>query len=583
MLPTVAVAHIFLYLDPLNSTMNPGQAKQPKSYPPILPTREEWPVVQLSRNRKSFVKTVIHETLNRLLNNGLGEQKLIEELEMTLYLETNRIRRNLWKVDPEDEEEFWGDIKTQLLNLNQVSNDTGVQSVDRMVKSIVTRYTEEIAGNFKQSSYRMARTIITFGFARLLNAARIKGLRALFSGQLDLPDKIQVNGETEQLRSLAKIGTVVMVPTHFSNLDSALIGWVIQYLGLPAFIYGAGLNLFNIGIFAYFMNSLGAYKVDRRKKNLVYLETLKTYSTEALKYGCHSLFFPGGTRSRSGRIEEKLKLGLLSTAIEAQRCNYLEVAPDQATRIFIVPVVINYHFVLEAPILIHQFLEQQGQERYYVENDEFTNSYKILKFLVKFFTKGSDISVTIGTAMDPIGNFVDMTGNSIDLKNRIIDTSDYFKSFGTISKDPQRDMEYTNMLSRRIVEEFHKINRVFSSHLVAFVGFKMFKKRFAKLDLYEFLRIPPEEMFLDFNEFLQQFDQIRSRVFELKAIGALQTAYHLEGPVKEVVEHGLDNVGLYHAKRPLFKDKTGKIVSQDLFTLYYYHNRMHGYDLEQYF
>ena len=66
-----------------------------------------------------------------------------------------------------------------------------------------------------------------------------------------------------------------MVPTHFGNLDSILIGWVISALGLPAFIYGAGLNLFNIRIVAYFINSLGAYKVNRRKKNLLYLETLK--------------------------------------------------------------------------------------------------------------------------------------------------------------------------------------------------------------------------------------------------------------------------------------------------------------------
>ena len=561
--------------------MSSHHTKHPKTYPPILP-RSKWPVVQLSENRKEFVNKVIEETLNKLLHNGLGDQRLIEELEMTLYLENNRIRRNPWKVDPEDEEEFWADIKTQLLNLNPIIGETGDQDIAKMIESIVTRYAEEIAGNFKQSRYRMARTIITFGFARLLNAARIKGPRALFSGQLDLQDKIQVNGEIEQLRSLAKIGTVVMVPTHFSNLDSALIGWVIQYLGLPAFIYGAGLNLFNIGIFAYFMNSLGAYKVDRRKKNLVYLETLKTYSTEALKYGIHSLFFPGGTRSRSGRIEEKLKLGLLSTTIEAQRSNYINHSIEGATKIFVVPVVLNYHFVLEAPLLIHQFLEQQGQERYYVESDEFTNSYKILKFLVKFFTKGSDISVTIGKALDSVGNYVDHQGNSIDLKGRSIDTPDYFKSFGKITKDPQRDMEYTNMLADRITAEFHRINRVFSSHLVAFVAFRMLRKRHAKLDIFDFLRIPPEEMVLDYQEFLRQFELMREKVFELKAQGVLHTAPHLEQPVEEVVSHGLDNVGLYHAKRPLIRDKTGDIISQDLFTLYYYHNRMHGYDLEQY-
>ena len=170
-----------------------------------------------------------------------------------------------------------------------------------------------------------------------------------------------------------------MVPTHFSNLDSILIGWVIQFLGLPPFIYGAGLNLFNIKIIAYFINSLGAYKVDRRKKNPIYLETLRTYSTEALRKGCHSLFFPGGTRSRSGKIEKALKLGLLSTTIEAQRINY-EQNGEKGGKIFIVPVVLNYHFTLEAPVLINDYLRAKGQERYYVENDEYSTSYKTVSY-----------------------------------------------------------------------------------------------------------------------------------------------------------------------------------------------------------
>ena len=37
-----------------------------------------------------------------------------------------------------------------------------------------------------------------------------------------------------------------------------------------------------------------------------------------------SLFFPGGTRSRSGGIEKHLKLGLLGTALDAQYMNYLQ-------------------------------------------------------------------------------------------------------------------------------------------------------------------------------------------------------------------------------------------------------------------
>lgn len=528
------------------------------------------------------MSAVVDSSSQRIIEMTKDQQNLIEELELTLFLERNRLRQNPWKVDPEDEEEFWSEIKAQLVGLIQEHPEDANRNAREMVHRIIARYTEEIAGNFRQSRYRFARTIIVFGFARLLNAARLKGIKSLWSRQLDLPDKIHVTGSIEQVRALAKLGTVVMVPTHFSNLDSALIGWVIQHLGLPAFIYGAGLNLFNIGIFAYFMNSLGAYKVDRRKKNLLYLETLKSYSTEALKYGCHSLFFPGGTRSRSGAIEQKLKMGLLSTVMEAQRCNFEDHPEGEADKIFIVPVVINYHFVLEAPGLIHEFLEMQGQERYYVENDEFSNSYKILKFLFKFFAKGSDISVSIGKSMDVMGNYVNEQGISFDQDGRKIDTQDYFKSMGKIHNDPQRDSEYTRMLGERIVEEYHKINRVFSSHLVAFVAFEMLKLRHYKLDLFNFLRMPPEELSIEFPHFLEVFSKVRQRIFELRDQGKVQTAKHLEGDAEAVIDHGLANVGLYHAKRPLLRNKWGLIESQDLNLLYYYHNRINGYGLEQY-
>src|SRR5690606_1080808 len=262
---------------------------------------------------------------------------------------------------------------------------------EEILYRIVHRYADEIAGNFKPSSYRLTRELLRFFFVRLLNGARVKKFGAFFRSQYTLRDKIHIVGKVKQLRRLTRIGTVVMVPTHFSNLDSVLIGWVIHSLGMPAFIYGAGLNLFNIKIFAYFMNSLGAYKVDRRKKNVPYLETLKSYSTLAIQKGAHSLFFPGGTRSRSGMLEKTLKLGLLSSTIEAQRNLFLQEQPGQpARKIFVVPVTLNYHFVLEAPDLIDDYLTAKGQERYVPEQDKY-GSWQLLQFLFKFFTKGSNI------------------------------------------------------------------------------------------------------------------------------------------------------------------------------------------------
>jgi glycerol-3-phosphate O-acyltransferase len=553
-----------------------------KKFEPILLEREDWPVVQMARNRKVFIERVKQESLERILKLRPTVNALIEELEVTRYRERLRYKTNPWKVDPDDEMVFWEGVKDRLVELNQTDRDKQRERAEAIVLDIIDRYANEIAGNFKPSHYRLARAVVTFGFARLLNATRIRRFGSFWSKEYTLQDKIRITGETELLRKLAKIGTIVMVPTHFSNLDSILIGWVIHTLGLPPFIYGAGLNLFNIEIFAYFMNSLGAYKVDRRKKNLVYLETLKTYSSLAIREGCHSLFFPGGTRSRSGKIESQLKLGLLSTSVEAQRINYQEHAEGRRSKIFIVPVVLNYHFVLEAPSLIRDYLQRKGQERYYLESDRYSTSMRILKFLLKFFTKGSSISVSIGRGLDLFGNYVDEEGRSVDQFGNYINTREYFMYQGKITADQQREEEYTRMLSNVIVREFHRINRVYGSHLVAYTAFQMLRKKYRKLDLYSMLRIPADEVEFEYAEFRETVGRLRDRIIELFNEGRLDMGEHMADDLDSIIQLGIDNVGMYHSKRPLLKNKQGNIISQDLLTLFYYHNRLDGYELEAY-
>ena len=545
-------------------------------YSEIIPRTKEWPIYQLSENREEFIREVIEESYNNLLQVRKGKS-LREELETTVYREKLRMKANPWRVDPKDEKDFWVSIQQKLASSEGQENAAELENA--ILKDIISRYCHEIAGNFRKSYYKFAKTFVTFGFARLLNAARVEGFLSLFSRQLDLDDKIRIEGEPEHIRKLAQKGTVVMVPTHFSNLDSILIGWVIQFLGLPAFIYGAGLNLFNIKIFAYFMNSLGAYKVDRRKKNAVYLEALRSYSTLAIKQGCHSLFFPGGTRSRSGHIEKALKLGLLGTAIEAQRKIYQEGAQEDH-KVFIVPTVINYQFTLEAPALIREYLKRTGQERYYEENDEFSTSYKIASFLFKFFTKGSDISVSLGRGMDILGNYVDEEGNSFDKNGNPINPKDYFVSDGKVTVDKQREQTYVRILAKRIVQEYHIYNRVYASHLVAYTSFKMLERANPKLDLYHVLRLPEEDLLLDYQEFKANFKKLRKEILRLEKKGKVGIADHLKDQADDAIKEGLKNVGMYQARRPVVHRKE-KIVVLDPNTLYYYHNRLDGYGLEK--
>ena len=559
-------------------------------YSPIVPKRKEWPVVYLSKNRKAFVEEVIRRSMTKVTERASTVETLVDELEATLYTERLRIKENPWAVDPDDESTFWRNVKRRLVTVSTREPDGPAlaESLNAILYDITSRYAHEIASRFRPSRYQLARKIATFGFSRLLNASRVKGFRSFYSKQYTLRDKIKMVGEIDQLRDLAQRGTIVMVPTHFSNLDSILIGWVIHELGLPPFIYGAGLNLFNINIFAYFMNSLGTYKVDRRKKNTVYLETLKMYSSLALQWGIHSLFFPGGGRSRSGGIEDKLKLGLLGTAMEAQRVNYAHSeqtagvsASKPAEKIFVVPVVLNYHFVLEAPGLIREHLRREGQERYYIESDEFSTSYKITKFLFKFFTQDSDISVSIGSAMDLLGNPVDHEGHSLDKQGNVISMREYFCTEGRISRDTQRENEYTRMLGQAILKAYYRINQVFSSHLVAFAAFEIIRQQHRSLDLYNLLRLPEEDLIIPYAQFCSVCRRLREEVLRLRQAGKVDTAPHLQGDIEQVIEHGLRNVGLYHAQRPLLKNKDGNIITMNLNTLYYYHNRLEGYQLDR--
>lgn len=553
-------------------------------YDPILPDPESWPIYRLSQNREAFVKELIALSMANIREQlGSGPTALRDELARTLYSERIRVTQTPWKADPLDEKEFWSKVKREMVQIAADHDSPQAERHAELLERIVTRYANEIAGVFDPGAYQFAKGFTTTLFARLLNASQGKGIERFYRMRSNLHDKIHLVGQIDQVRELAKRGTVVMVPTHFSNLDSMLIGWAIQSIGLPPFLYGAGLNLFGIKIMAWFMSRLGAYKVDRRKKNLLYLETLKAYSTLSLRKECNGLFFPGGTRSRSGMLEKKLKLGLLSTAMEAQRLNFLEDGED-AKKIFVVPVTINYNFVLEAQSLIDQHLKHSGQEQYYVENDDFSTTMKIAKFIYNFFNASSEIAVRFGRPMDLFGNRLDNEGNSLDPQGRPVDISRYFYSNGEIARDLQRDGEYTKMLGDRIVKAYHTEAVVMCSHILAFVAFNLIQRRYKRMDLFGLMRLPSEDLIVSQEQLHQAVETLLPVLRSMRKQKLLKLEKRLKGgTVEEVISKGMENLGVYHAKMPLVQNEDGDFQSEDIKLLYFYHNRTVGYDLHKHF
>jgi glycerol-3-phosphate O-acyltransferase len=110
----------------------------------------------------------------------------------------------------------------------------------------------------------------------------------------------------------------------------------------------------------------------------------------------------------------------------------------------------------------------------------------------------------------------------------------------------------------------------------------MFKKKNPKLDLYNFFRISEDELEIPYDEFREVFIRVRDRIRTMHDEGKVDIADHISEDADVAIKIGLNNVGMYQVKRPVLRNKAGKIVTQDLHTLYYYHNRMDGYDLEKY-
>ena len=551
-------------------------------FPSVIEDLRQWPIhTKLTLEREDFMSKVVEfAKIKVVANKKAGD--LHEQLAKTLYMERIRLIENPWKVDPPDEMDFWSDIKDTLLKqVRNTDKEAQREAYDDMLERILMRYVREVMGNFQISTYKLARKVLPIIFDLILNAANGNLLLRLFVKKRILSDKLQITGSIDTLRSLVTKGTIVLVPTHFSNLDSILVGWASDRIGLTAFSYGAGINLYNNSILAYYFSRLGAYALDRRKKNPIYMELLKAFSQLSIERGVHTLFFPGGTRSRSGQIENRLKMGLLGTAIDAQCAHYQRGEMDK--KIFIVPVVINYHVVLEAKGLIDQFLEHTGKELYLVEKKAFGGTMNLMKFLWQFFSSTSEIVVKYGKPMDTMGNFVDNEGNSIDKLGRPVDVKDYFISDGVVKYDYQRNEEYTKHLSQKIVERYYIENVVLSSHLVAYTAFKILLLQYSKLDFYGVLRLPKDDCIILKSKFFQNIEILRNELLKMEEQEQIQLSDIVRNAtIEELVEHGVKNVGTFHLKKAIKFDDEGDLVSEDMNLLYYYHNRLEGYNLARF-
>ncbi len=434
-------------------------------------------------------------------------------------------------------------------------------AMEHAAVALVEAYAYEIHNPFSARTYRFATRILPAVLTRLLSATRA---RDLVGPQPDVSTRVRLHGPLERLRILSATSTLILAPTHVSNLDSPLLGYCMYAAGLPPVAYGAGLNLFENPVMAFFMQRLGAYTVDRRKRNRLYKEVLKDYSIEILGRGQHSLFFPGGTRSRAGRLETRLKKGLLGTGLDAWQES---LAAGRDRDVFIVPCTLSMGLVLEAESLIADSLAEEGKQRHIIMDDEFSEPRTIATFVRKVLALDAAVHVSFGEPMDVMGNPIDEENRSLDPRGRPMDRRGYVcDRSGALVVDEQRDRLYTQRVADRIASAYQRDFVVQSTHLASWAAWKTLRSTRTGTDTWKLVRLSPDEAQVPRAAVLSQIATGLARLASRPAA--------LPATAEGVLDEAIARFASFHRQRAI--DPIGGQLRLAPELVLYYQNRLAG-------
>ena len=502
---------------------------------------------------------IVEEVARRIVEERVeaarrgGDASLEYVLNEVAYCEMNRLSDNSTRKSRARYNQ-WHQLAVALGTMSETDKR------DKL-RELATHYARDVVGNFNPRVYKFASGLLPTALGLAFTPLDASDG---FSGMARLAERVQVQGPMDLIRQCTQRGTLVVAPTHSSNMDSIVLGFALEASGLPPCTYGAGKNLFTNRLISFFMHNLGAYRVDRRLRFSLYKDVLKEYSTALLEHGYHSLFFPGGTRCRSNHVEPRLKLGLLGTAVQAFQ--------HSARPIYVVPVTINYHLVLEAETLVDDHLAEQGQSRYIIEDDEFSRVGRIVQFLRRTLSLEESVVLRFGRPLDPFGNTVDDDGNSRDGCGRPVDPKTYVQGpDGDIVADQQRDMQYTRELGDALVAAYRRETVFLTTHLTARVLFDAIVAVARTKDVYRLLRVPLHELDIPIAEVTGGVDRLRRAIGEHPEAGLVHERV-VTMPPAEIVSDALRALGAYHT-RPVARREGDTIHVDTPRLLYYYRNR----------
>ncbi len=140
-----------------------------------------------------------------------GDASLEYVLNDVAYSEIKRLEKS--KNGAADR---WRDLSRRLLTMSE-------EEKQAELRGLVRYYGNDIVGNFDSRVYKFATGVGPSRLGILFNP--LGSLRDGMAALRHLDSRIHSDGETEIARACAERGTIVVTPTHSSNMDSPAIGF----------------------------------------------------------------------------------------------------------------------------------------------------------------------------------------------------------------------------------------------------------------------------------------------------------------------------------------------------------------------
>ncbi|MEL7021607.1 MAG: glycerol acyltransferase, partial [Bacteroidota bacterium] len=145
----------------------------------------------------------------------------------------------------------------------------------------------------------------------------------------------------------------------------------------------------------------------------------------------------------------------------------------------------------------------------------------------------------------------------------------------------QREVQYTQILGRAIVDSFHRNNIVLSSHLVAYACFKILEKQNTDLDLYGLLRVPTEDYIFPRTIVRDTVLQLQTVLLDMEKKQQIKLSDMVRGEIDTIIKDGIYRLSNFQGAKPLKIMNNDDIVSESFKLLFFYHNRLENYDLDK--